>query len=29
MPVWNDQNIDDVVAFLRTLEDSDVAPFSK
>jgi hypothetical protein len=29
MPFWNDQNIDDVAAFLRTLEDRDVAPFSK
>jgi cytochrome c peroxidase len=23
-PVWNDRNIDDVIAFLRTLEDADV-----
>jgi cytochrome c peroxidase len=29
VPVWNDQNIEDVVAFLRTLEDRDVVRFSK
>ena len=28
MPVWTDQNIEDVIAFLRTLEDRDVARFS-